>query len=303
MRNEDFKHILMKNTSFLFLLFVIPFMVMGQNSTMSRDKTDNPVKVNFNLEKGKVLIIPFESKMYLSDIDKRLGPANNMSHDELGAKFRSALDQNMFLSLEKSGAKALSFYAMEGVKDSEKKDLSYIYSSIGYDYEVLPEEDEEAVNTKPLHKKLSGKLFGNKSRKEETGTRVENGQIKNSQDKREKYMKAVISNTNMLNTLQKSYGTGYFVFLSQLDLKRSASGTHDLADETYQRMMKVHYTVYDLDGKVLSSGAKKAYFSSKMDDVEKIITTQLPVLCDSIVSTFATNEKMESENNGNMQKQ
>ena len=127
----------------------------AQNSTTGQEEVQSKES-----SKSSVLVIPFESKMYLSDIDRDLGEANDLNFQDIKAKFRAALDREIFIAL-KSYFNPLSFYAIE-TKEA-RAELGYIYNSIGYQYELVPEE--ELAKKENIGKKLIGKF--KKKEKEE----------------------------------------------------------------------------------------------------------------------------------------
>lgn len=250
--------------------------IHAQNTTTGA--TGDPANSN----NTAVLIIPFESKMYFSDIDRDLSQKTEMNFHEIKAKFRSALDQNIYVAL-KQYYSPQSFYMME--QDEALKELSYIYNSIGFKYDVVPEE--EVVEKETAGKKLLGKFKKSKSKEEEyIEAGVNNGQIVSQVDNREKYMKTQITNENLLPNLDQKYKTSYYLFINQLDIKRSADMAYLATDEAYKREIKVHYTIIDSKGEVASSGAIKSRFSSTQNDIDKIIKEHFPLIAERIVSNL-----------------
>ena len=105
--------------AFLILLTSFSFKVFSQETT----KGD--VQVNNTSDKNSVLIVPFEPRLYISDIDNNLAKTNEMSYQDIKAKFRAGLDQNIFIAL-KPYYNALSFYTVD--EQEARTELSYIYN-------------------------------------------------------------------------------------------------------------------------------------------------------------------------------
>ena len=259
----------------LFLLFSICYCLVGfsQNTTTG---TDAPVVSTSN--KQNVLIIPFESKMYISDIDRDLATKNALNFQEIKAKFRAALDQNIFIAL-KPYYSPLSFYAIE--PQEAKKEMAYIYNSIGYKYEVVP--TEEVVEKENVGTKLLNKFKKKKKEDEYIEAGVQNGQIVSQVDNREKYMNTKISNANLLPNLNKKHQAKYYIFINELDIKKSADDVYKASEDEYQREIKVHYTIIDDAGNEINSGAIKARFPSGQNDIDKIIKVHFPLIAETIV--------------------
>ncbi|MFB0925827.1 MAG: hypothetical protein QMB65_11205 [Vicingaceae bacterium] len=247
----------------------------AQNSTTGKSEET----VAGNNGKTSVLVIPFESKMYLSDIDRDLGEANDLNFQDIKAKFRAALDREIFIAL-KPYYNPLSFYAI--APQESRAELAYIYNSIGYKYEVVPQE--EVVKKENTATKLLGKF--KKKEKEYTKAGMSGGQIVSQVDNREKYMKTTLPNPKLLPNLNEKYRVSHYIFINQLDIKRSADMRYVASSEQYKREIKVHYTIVDNTGKEVSSGAIKSRFSSKVNDIDKIIKVQFPLIAQRIVSNL-----------------
>jgi hypothetical protein len=231
--------------------------------------------------KNSVLVIPFESKMYLSDIDRDLAQKNELNFQEIKAKFRAALDREIFIAL-KAYYNPLSFYSFEP-KES-RAELAYIYNSIGFKYEVMPEE--VVVKKETAGKKLLNKFKKKEKEEEYIEAGIQNGEIISQVDNREKYMKTKIANEKLLPNLNKKFSASHYVFINQLDIKRSADMRYVASEEQYKREIKVHYTIFDNTGKEVSSGAIKSRFASGQNDIDKIIKIQFPLIAQRIVSNL-----------------
>ncbi len=252
------------------------FSAAAQNSTTGKTEEGSGLS-----RKSSVLVVPFESKMYLSDIDRDLGEANDLNFQDIKAKFRAALDREIFIAL-KPYYNPLSFYAIE--PQESRAELGYIYNSIGYKYEVVPQE--EVVKKENTAKKLIGKFKKKEKEEEYTKAGISGGQIVSQVDNREKYMKTTLSNEKLLPNLNEKYKASHYIFINQLDIKRSADMRYVANEEQYKREIKVHYTMFDNEGKEVSSGAIKARFPSNQNDMDKIIRIQFPLIAKRIVDNL-----------------
>ena len=266
----------MRNLFFLVLLSI-------SSHIFSQETTKGDVPNNTNSNKGSVLIIPFEPKLYISDIDNQLAKQNGMMFQDIKAKFRAALDQNIFITL-KNYFTPLSFYTLN--EEEARTELSYIYNSIGYKYEVLEVEVEEETQ---------GKKFANKFKKKENNDEyveasVQNGQVVSQVDNREKYMKTVLSNDQLLTSLNKKYQAEYYIFINELDIKRGGDSQYTNSSKTQDRTIKVHYTIFNNKEEV-SSGAIITAFDGNENDINKIIKSQFGIIAEKIVSKIIPIEK------------
>lgn len=274
----------MKN---LVLIVVAAFFVsqsLAQNTTTGNNEESGIIN------QSSVLVVPFESKMYFSDIDRDISQKTELNFHQIKAKFRAALDQNIYIALKKYH-KPLSFYSIE--PNEAKKELAYIYNSIGYKYEVMPKE--EVVEKETVGKKLIDKFKKKEEKEEYIKAGVKNGEVVSQVDNREKYMKTAISNQNLMPNLDKQYKASYYVFVNQLDIKRAADQRYLATETAYQREIKVHYTIFDAKGNEVSSGAIKSRFESNQNDIDKIIKEQFPLIAERIVSNMMGTEQMEAK--------
>ena len=267
----------MNKIIFIITLFIFSIKLTAQNNTMG---TVTNSEAN---GKAKVLIIPFEPRLYISDIDKELVKENQMNFQDIKAKFRAALDQNIYISLKKYYT-PLSFYTI--AQEDAIKELSYIYNSIGYKYEVMPVEEvveKENAGKKLMSKLKKSKRSGDSELDSETreSANIQNGQIVSQTDDREKYMMTKISNENLINTLNKQYQATYYLFINELDIKRTMKESGGMNSQS-QREIKVHYTIFNNQEKVMDSGAIKTLFNSSENDIEKIIKSEFPLIADKL---------------------
>ena len=210
---------------FFLTLIVVVFasQFFAQNNT-----TGSAVTNEVSTKKNTVLLIPFEPRMYISDIDRDLAVKNELTYKDIKEKFRSALDQNLFITF-KSSYNALSFYTIDPKESYEE--LSYIYNSIGYKYEVMPEENK--VENNNIGKKLINRFKKKEEEPKEAG--IYNGQVVAPIDDREKYMKTNITNDNLITTLNQKYQAKYYLFINELDIRRSAENVYQASNTKVTR--------------------------------------------------------------------
>lgn len=265
----------------------------AQDQTIGKKENASPVEFerDHNAGKKKVLIIPFDNKMYMSEIDQEIAEQNQLNFNQIRHKFRKSLNDQIFLSLN-SEFKAFSMLNED--KDVQE-DLTSIYYSIGYRYEVLPKVEEEKDAKQDGLPKILGKKKGD-AKKSEGKNGIRKGELISAPNNEERYMGTVISNQSILGHLSKKYGAEILIFINQIDVKRYAGAdTYDLAGDDYKREIKVHYTIMDNTGKQIDSGAAFAYFSSKENDIFEIINATYPELIKKLISSIKKPENAEEE--------
>ena len=214
----------MKFDSNIFLLPILLFMSCSIVSVLHKKILQILLKYTQD-KNNKILIVPFESKMYASSIDKEIALANNMQYIEVKEAIKKSVSEQILLSLsQKTPAVSLAHH-----QDSANKMLNYIYNSIGFKYDLIKTKD--TVKTQPTKKELiKDKLnkFVNQIQKEipsenkkyERGT-IHQGEIQTSNHYADRFMNVVINNPNLLSDLQLNYQTNYFIFVNEFHIGRS----------------------------------------------------------------------------------
>jgi hypothetical protein len=237
----------------MLLLFVACFLAItfqAQNSTRGEDN-----KPDENLKSGsakkKVLLIPFDPKMYMSDIDRSINRDTKMDFKEIRDAFRGGID-NQLNSRFKPTYTVISLLR-DTVKT--KKDLLFIYKSIGYKYTVTQGKEKEAEQKSISKGQLTVPVRGEE----------------------ERYMRTVINQPGLLEAINKKYGAELFVFISEVDLKSTVS-----AEGGNEREAAIHFTVFDLAGKQVGGGLAKVKFDAELNEPKRIVSRAFPAAAQTI---------------------
>ncbi len=223
----------------LLVCCIVVAPLSAQNGT--RGETGNDDQLKNKLDKKKVLLIPFDPKMYMSEIDRNLCAESKLTFKQLRDQFRIGLD-NQLVSAFKNGYTVITL-----LRDTAKTkaDLQFIYHSTGYKYTVTKGKDK-APEQKAITK----------------------GQLTTPvMDEEERYMRTVINQPGLLEAMNKKYGAELFVFISEVDLKPAVTSDPDPMREAW-----VHFTVYDLSGTQVGGGLSKVKFDPGLNDPKKIIS-------------------------------
>ena len=90
---------------------------------------------------NKILIIPFENKMYASVIDNEIAEYNKLNYSAIKEEMKKGISEQILLSINNK-TPAIS---LEHHKDSNSQILNYIYNSIGLKYEKVKSKDTRSV--------------------------------------------------------------------------------------------------------------------------------------------------------------
>lgn len=241
-----------------FIIIVLFFIISGANA---QETTKGKVPQNHSKEETlaprDILIVPFEKNMYRSDADLEIAQASGISVYELRTLFRNELH----LHIEKALAEKKSTYNLLSENPSFKRDYDYLNYSTAYKYESLDETSDI----------------------EKSG--IKNGQIVGNAHTGNRYMNRTFSNPKSLEIIHKKYGSEYIIFINQMDIGPSANSNQlSIMNESFQREIKVHYTIFHHSGKQIASGIASAEFPYKTQKASLIIAQTFPLLAQNIVS-------------------
>lgn len=227
------------------------------------------------LERPTIVVAPFHPDRYMSEIDRYIAEGTQYTYQHTRGFFRKGLDNAILI-----GAKEYNeFVSMHADDAVVNEDLDFMYKVISNP--IVPYVPPVIAADQGFKKTLANywvKLQTNVDKGPEPGTRIERGQIVSVEDTRELITKVKIYNQILVDSMTPKYNADYFLFVNELDLLNAAKNQQALESEDYERVIKVHFTVFDSKGTELFSLFKKRYFSSYKNDLPAIITDEiLPV--------------------------
>jgi hypothetical protein len=228
-------------------------------------------------QKG-VLLVPFEDKMYRSAVDKELGAANGKSQHDIMKNLRTGLMVQLELAF-RAAYKPFSLMAPDSLSQAS---LSLCMSSTGLEYIPLKALATEKEN-KPIGDKLKG-AFGKEEKQKEGPTQsgIYKGEVVTVEDSREKYMNTVVHNPQLFQTLKSHHGSKITVFINELDIVRENTTSPFVQQNQVDRVIKVHYTAFNEEGKEMCSGIASSHFSGKKNKLDEIINDHLSAVAQKI---------------------
>ncbi|MBP7808589.1 MAG: hypothetical protein KA163_04815 [Bacteroidia bacterium] len=233
--------------SVIFLFCILALNAQHTTINKSGEKAPAPGK-------HKIMLIPFEPRLYMSEIDYALNKESKLSGKQIKALFRDGINEQLYKSLK------AQHQVVDLMDDTikTKKDLAEIYQHLVLEYMKVPDQK----NYKPPVKE----------KQEQT---IKNGQIIDESNTDQRFMNAKINTPGLVPHLYKTYKSDIFVFINQLDIKASNSGgPADAATTTTDgfRKLVVHYTVYTFDAKEINSGIAETQFPAALNDPKKIVS-------------------------------
>ncbi len=244
----------MKKSSYkiyLSLVFLISFLALNAQHTTINNKSEEKAPAP---GQHKTMLIPFEPRMYMSEIDFAINKETKLSSKQIKAVFRDGINEQLYKSLK---TQHMVIDLMDDTVKT-KKDLGEIYEHLVLEYMKVPDQ----THYKPPVK-------------EKQENTVKNGQIIDETNTDARFMNAKINNPALVPHMYKKYKSDIFVFINQLDIKASNSGGPADASTTTTdgfRKLVVHYTVYTFDAKEINSGIAETQFPSALNNPQKIVS-------------------------------
>jgi hypothetical protein len=229
---------------------------------------------SLNLERlyNRVMIIPYEPRMYFSEVDRNIAKKNELNYTQINGRFRDIILASIMSEIDETYRNPVTLW--NTTNEERLKDLDYVYQHISYSYEVF---DTTAILKKNRDKSQSKKYAPAK--------KIVNGQLVAPTDNSVKYMNAVFKNKEVLSYLTKKYETDLYVFINELDIKNDLSDLYSISNDNYKREIKIHYTIMDGNGNHIYGGLAGHTFHSEQNDMYEIVRLCFP----SISSQLASN--------------
>lgn len=253
-------HKIKKILALLIPITVSVFYAQNQPSTRKNTTTNNSRANNTS----KILLIPFENKMYMSEIDYYINKETKLNQKKIRYLFRDGLNEQLYHALKKR-----KFEVIDLMSDTVKhqKDLKKIYGNITYDFVNIPDQN----NYKAPQKE-----------KKEKG--IQQGQVVAVTETENKFMNTRVLSPALIPYLYDKYKAKYYIFINELDIKASAVNPTDFIPQNAKRKIIVHYTIYSVDAKEINSGIADIDAETEDNDPGKIQKKYFSVIAEMIAN-------------------
>ncbi len=292
--------LVMERFLFLLLFSLLVFPVAAQNTLEPEpgEEQDTATTTIIDEKNGssltdtfpggnRLLLVPYEPKLYMSDIDHWVAEETGLEPMQIKKRIRFGLDNELYAVLKKDH-EVISFVRTNNPDQNRK--LRNIYKSIGYKYQPVPlqdlpgAEEEDTSGVRGFFRKLSGQNKREEPKGSDDRRVMEEGQIKDRREEdQEKFMNARPVDPGLFRYLRKEYDARYILFINQLDIKLKARpGQPPQKKESYDRMIKVHYTLFDRQGEEIYGSAAMEHLPAEVNDLNGIIRDHFPPIARNI---------------------
>jgi hypothetical protein len=222
---------------------------------------------SYSQVKHKVMVIPFEPKLYMSQIDHKINAETKLTQKEIKEAFRKGINAELTKALKQK------YEVLDLLKDTAKykKDILTIYKNITFNYEKIPDQSNYKAPVEEKGKK---------------GSTITNGQILVESNADARFMNAQVTNPGLIPSLYAKHKTDLFLFINQLDIISNQLAAGDVGT-TAERIITLHYTVFTVDAKEINSGTCSIKFPANINTPPKIISGYVSKLGTEITRRIA----------------
>jgi hypothetical protein len=210
--------------------------------------------------KNKIMLIPFENKMYLSEIDAKINQESKLSAKQIKAMMRDGLNEQLYKKLKGTMS------VVDMLEDTAKtqKDLGNIYQYLAYQYQKTPNQEKYKAPSSDKENK-----------------NVNKGQLTVETNGDSRFMNAKLKNATLVPYLTGKYKTNLYLFVNELDIKSFNAIPGDFSSDSNRKII-VHYTIYTFDAKEINSGIAEIAMPVQVNNPTKIINTYFSQIADLI---------------------
>lgn len=258
----EVKSLTMRIFYFFILLLLSRQVLHGQNVKQDGD----------TLSYKKILIIPYDPRYYISDADRDIALATKLNPAAFRKTFREESTRNVFRAV------ALHWSCVSIMEDTSQElfeDVAKVMSKTGYKYDSPAITDSKA---------LKEKIFQLNPEKHSYDSRTSSQYL--NEKPGVKYMRAVLTEPELLKNLYTKYNFDVFVFVTQMEIKTNFSSCLDIANKIYNREVMLHFTVYDINGKLIAGNFANSSFPSNENNAHVITGRCFPQLAEGIVKAL-----------------
>lgn len=238
----------------------------------------------YNRQK-RVLVVPFDERIYFNDATADIARRDGLTHDEIMEYFRYQLNLQLVNSLIDS-CEVVDLFKNNTRED--EADITGLYTTMSYELR-LAEFDLETENMGIIARKRAEKLeeARRKQREEEMKNArpgMQNGElVGRRQNTDDLYLHIVIGQPEVLKEIASRRNVDYFLFINQFDIKTDYRDPYLSGQRNVQRLMRVHFSIYNTDGEFISGNYASTKVPIYEDDKERIVNQYFPEIMRQIL--------------------
>lgn len=228
----------------------------------------------------KVLLVPFDERIYFNDATYLMAPKDGSTHDELMEYFRYQFNLNLYNALIDS-CEVVDLVSNNTREDQE--DVSGLYSTIRYNLQLVPQEPTK--NNAIARKRFEKEQERRQKELENAKPAIHNGElIGQKQNTDDKYLHIVFDQPEVLAEIARRRGIDYYLFINQFEIKTDYRDPYMSGRSDLKRELRVHFSIYGAAGEFIGGNYAKTSIPFYEDDKTVIVTEYFPEIIRQIIS-------------------
>ncbi len=267
----------MKNRITLWILFVVllPGLLQAQIE---------PVFKTRPAHEFRMLIVPFDTRIYLNDATPEMATRYNMTHDELMMFFRMEWNRHLHMAFLDS------CYTVDLLTDNTREardDLDGLYTIIRYEMKTKMQNKPE----QPEEQSWFRKMFPKKKKQVSDdiyvgGERSDGEIISRRQTHENRYFHIAFTDTTFLQQLAQRRNIDFFLFINQFEIKGNYSDPYASGRSDFSRSFKVHFSIYDNLGELVHGSYAEVDVPFHLYDKDVLVGEYFPPAIRQIIYNF-----------------
>lgn len=232
----------------------------------------------------KILLVPFDPRIYLNDATALISKRDGGTHDEIMEYFRYQFNLQLYNAMMDS-CTIISLYSDNTRQDQE--DIDELYSIISYELKLSMENPSENPDEK------RGFLEKRKAEKEKQKridevsqykTHIENGELVGKrQTVSDMYLNIVFHQPEVLKEISAKRNIDFFLFINHFEISGNYGDPYMTGNSKASRTIKVHFSLYNSDGLLIHGGFGENTIPFNLDDKKEIIALYFPEVIRQII--------------------
>lgn len=231
-------------------------------------------KIRKKIAGSYILIVPYSSELYINYEELYISKVSSKSVQEINHKFSTSLNE----SLKNELNKYCTAECMQNNYTYDSNDMLFqLYAKSSYFYDKAANIEKNYSIFRSEHSNLS-----------DNGQNGIKGELNSAiSDNARKFMNVKFSERAFLPSVSKLYKSDYILIITQFELKGDYSNTYAVESMTYDRRLKIHYSLFDKNGKFITGSFSHSDFSATVNSIDEIIEATIPFISKDIVSKIA----------------
>ncbi|MEJ6681180.1 MAG: hypothetical protein QNL21_03700 [Flavobacteriales bacterium] len=244
---------------------LVLFLSVTTVKTLAQDETTGDRnEISYSSEAQKeVLLVPMMDKMFLSNVIHEIGRYNEMDFREVRSFFKGYISDMVALN----GAENWRITHANSLDSITHK----IQIAQGFDYDLITVHSKvEETRVQKIWNKLQETTEEKYSAR---GAYLENGELKEFYDGKSRFMNTKVDTGWVFGQVLADSDFDYLLFINELDINKPRPTDANFGSR--ERTLKLHFTLYNSQGKRLYGNAAFSTFAEEELDIYAIANDAL----------------------------